>query len=297
MSDPSAPSAPPSSRRRPRASGDEAMIRSARRIKESFAAEERGLDAFDHLDVVVDRRLQGDEASGIDAELFSRLQIHLHERAAGVKEDQAVAGEALQNEALAAEEAGADLFREGDVHVRAACGTEKAVFLRDQFAAPLFQITDEDLARNGRRESDVTANVRRVAEERDEERLTREHSLAGAEQLAEETGTLRVRVEGRLELDAVLHIHHRARLGEDRFARIERYDHALQVIADELVVDYVRRHLSPRGGCERSVNGKAIGFRAERGGDPSRPRPQRTTIRGRSAPARSPRRSAHPRTC
>ena len=41
-------------------------------------------------------------------------------------------------------------------------------------------------------------------------------------------------VEGRRHLNAVLHEHHAAGFGHDGLAGIERDDHALQVIADEL---------------------------------------------------------------
>ena len=40
-----------------------------------FAAEERGLHAADELDVVVDRRLQRDEAAGVDAQRLARLEL------------------------------------------------------------------------------------------------------------------------------------------------------------------------------------------------------------------------------
>ena len=42
--------------------------------------------------------------------------------------------------------------------------------------------------------------------------------------------------------DAVLHVHHRAGLGDDGLAGVERHDDGLQVVADELVVDLVRGH-------------------------------------------------------
>ena len=47
-------------------------------------------------------------------------------------------------------------------------------------------------------------------------------------------------VEGAtINLDAVLHEHHRARLGDHGLARVERHDHGLEVVANQLVVDLV----------------------------------------------------------
>ena len=123
---PSIPSIPPSSRREPPARGAAAMMRSARREngsvwrmiaawsgeldeEQSFAAKQRGLHSRNGLDVVVDRWLERDEAARVDVEHLTRSEIHRVQRAAGMQEHEAVAGELLQDESLAAEETGTEL--------------------------------------------------------------------------------------------------------------------------------------------------------------------------------------------
>ena len=63
--------------------------------------------------------------------------------------------------------------------------------------------------------------------------------FAPCEQLAHHPAALLVGVERGVHHDPLLHEHHRARLGDHRLAGIERHDHRLKVVADELVVDLV----------------------------------------------------------
>ena len=105
--------------------------------EQALAAEERRLHPADELDVVVDRRLHRDQAAGVDAQRLARLELQLVQHAAGVDEGEAVALQALHDEALAAEQAGADLPLEGDADRDALGGAEERVLLADQLAAEL----------------------------------------------------------------------------------------------------------------------------------------------------------------
>src|SRR4029450_14019282 len=81
-----------------------------RREEEPFAAEERGLDAADHLNVVVHGRLQGDDAARVDPDELARRERALVDRPAGMNEGETVPFEPLHDEAFAAEEAPAELL-------------------------------------------------------------------------------------------------------------------------------------------------------------------------------------------
>ena len=60
--------------------------------EQPFATEDCGLDAPDELDVVLNARLEGDDAAGVDLEGLPRSELALHDRSAGVAEDEAVPG-------------------------------------------------------------------------------------------------------------------------------------------------------------------------------------------------------------
>ena len=85
----------------------------------------------------------------------------LDDRAAGVDEGEAVALELLQDEALAAEEAGAELLLEGDADRDPLRGAEEGVLLAEHLAAVLLEVERDDLAGVGRRERDLLARRRR----------------------------------------------------------------------------------------------------------------------------------------
>ena len=102
--------------------------------EQPLAAEEHGLQVARHLDVVVQGGREGDDAAGVDADGLA-LQLLLDDRAAGVDEGQAVALQALQDEALAAEQAGAEALGEGDADAGAQGGAQEGVLLAQQLAA------------------------------------------------------------------------------------------------------------------------------------------------------------------
>ena len=89
------------------------------------------------------------------------LSCELVQHAAGVDEGEAVALQALHDEALAAEQAGADLLLEGDADRDALGGAEERVLLADQLAAELLEVHRQDAAGVGRGEGDVLRCRRR----------------------------------------------------------------------------------------------------------------------------------------
>ena len=179
-----------------------------------FAAEERGLHPADELDVVVDRRLHRDQAAGVDAQRLARLELQLVQHAAGVDEREAVALQPLHDEALAAEQAGADLLLEGDADRDALGGAEERVLLADQLAAERLEVHRQDAARDrARRRRRAAMPPPVLVNTVMNSALTGQQALAGAEQRAHEAGLLRAAAvaEDGLHLDAGRHVHHRRR--------------------------------------------------------------------------------------
>ena len=76
--------------------------------RKTFAAEQRGFDFADDLNVVIDRRLKRDDTAGIDAEHFAGAEIPFENGAARVNERESVALESFRDESFAAEKSGAE---------------------------------------------------------------------------------------------------------------------------------------------------------------------------------------------
>ena len=160
-----------------------------------------------------------------------------------MQEHEPVAGQLLQDEAFTAEETGADALGECNRDIHAASATKEGVLLRDDRAAPFREVDRLDLPGERRREGHVPAHGRIVHEDGDEEGIAGEDALPGLEQAIHQLVSAASRhIEGRHHPDAVLHVHHGAGLGHDSLFRVEGHDDALQVVADELVVDFVGRH-------------------------------------------------------
>ncbi len=211
----------------------------------AFAAEEHGLEVAGHLDVVADTRREGDQASGVDSQGLT-LQMLLDDRAARVDEDLAVALQPLQDEPLAAEESGSETLLEGDADTGALGRTEKGVFLAKELAAVRGQIHRDDLAGIGRREGDMFLALSLIGEVSHEDGLTRQGSLAHAEQLVQRALVgHRPVTHMSLEVDAVFHVVHRARLGDHRLTGVELDLDDLHVVAVDLVVDFMALHWIP----------------------------------------------------
>jgi hypothetical protein len=103
--------------------------------EEALSAEQGGLDAAGDSDVVVYRGLEGDQASGVQAEALAGTELSSDDGAAGVDEGQAVAANALEDETLTAEQAHADSLLKGDVDLHPAGGAEEGRLLAEHLAA------------------------------------------------------------------------------------------------------------------------------------------------------------------
>ena len=86
------------------------------------------------------RRLQRDQAAGVDAQRLAGRERRLLQRAAGVDEHPAVALQALHDEALAAEQSDAEALVERDADGDTLGGAQERVLLADQLAAQLGQV-------------------------------------------------------------------------------------------------------------------------------------------------------------
>ena len=217
------------------------------RKEQALAAEQRGLDLADILDVEGGATGQRHKAAGIDPQQLACLQVATHDGAAGVYEGQAIAFEFLHDEALAAEKAHAELLLKGDAERDAAGGAREAVALADQLAAERAQIHRQDLAGVGGRKAQLADLARLVLVDRGEERFTGEQPLAGAHQLAEQpagtpTAAAAAIAEDRLERDAVLHEHQTAGLAHHGLARVEVDLDILHIMTFDPVIDHIHRH-------------------------------------------------------
>src|SRR5262245_8017766 len=233
-----------------------------RREEETLAAEERRLDAAHHLDVVAHRRLHTDEAAGVDAQDLARTQVALHERAAGVDEAPAVALQTLHDEALAAEQADAELALERDADRHTLGGDQERVLLADDLAAHLGQVRGHDLARDGGAEGDAALAAALVLEHGHEQRLAGQQALAGAHERAHDARLLLLRTvaEDGLHRDAVVHVHHAAGFGDDRFLRIQLDLDELHVVAEDLVIDLVHpSHVASSSSASRERQRASVG--------------------------------------
>ena len=122
---------------------------------------------------------------------------------------------------------------------------EEAVLLGEDRPTPVPQHERHDAPRIRCGEGHIGPARTAVAEERHEEGISGQHALPCPDELVEDRPAPGVGIEGGRHGDPLPHVHHRPGFGEDRLARVERHDHRLQVIADDLVVDFVRRHHLP----------------------------------------------------
>src|SRR5581483_536218 len=100
--------------------------RAGQRGKEQpFAAEQHRFQVARPLDVELDVLRERDDAAGVHAQPLAVVQLALDDAAAGVDEGHAVALELLQDEAFAAEEAGAEPLLEGDADPGAEGGAQE----------------------------------------------------------------------------------------------------------------------------------------------------------------------------
>jgi len=156
-------------------------------------------------------------------------------------EGQAIALQALQNEALATEEAGADTLAETDADPRAVGRAKKGILLADQLAAKPGKVHWHHGTGIGRSKGNPRAALALVGEMGEEQRFAGDHPLAHAPQLAEHTAR-RAIAHACFEAHAIGHVVHRAGLGDHRLAGIEDDLHALRGLSEDFVFEFVTGH-------------------------------------------------------
>lgn len=234
--------------------------------EEAFAAKEGVFDAAGELDVVVDVAFEGDDAASVDAEGFAGVEGAFHDGPAGVDDGEALAGEALHDEAFAAEETDAEFFLEGDADLDAAGGADEGVFLADDFAAVLVEEEGDHLAGVRGGEGDGLRGRGDVLEGGDEDGFTGEDAFSGGGDFAEEALVgLRGVAEDGVHFDAGFHVHHHAGFTDDGAAGVEGDLGVLHFAALDLVVD----GFGLLGGVCGEARRGSVGHRRRRGGERS----------------------------
>ena len=182
-------------------------------VENALAAEEHVFDARNAFDLHGAARVHGGEIAGVDDNGLTGLQVVFLHMAVKFAEDRACAGELLENEALAAEEARAELLLEEDRELDAGLAREEPALLHDQFSAG-GDLKGTDIAREARSKSDQTrAALGGVAVL--EHRLACKHAAEGLANAA---------ARGGLHLHVGAHPAHAAALGDHRFLRVQIAD-------------------------------------------------------------------------
>src|SRR3954465_511883 len=101
--------------------------------KKPFATEQRCLDPANELDVVVDGRLEPNDATCIDSENFAGRKDPFVECSTCMNEREAGPGKALHNETFAAERTNAEPLLKSDPDAHAFSRAQERIFLRDEF--------------------------------------------------------------------------------------------------------------------------------------------------------------------
>jgi hypothetical protein len=180
--------------------------------EEALAAEQALRHAALHLHLVAHGRFDHDHAARIHDQPLPRCEVEVEEVPAAVEPDRPLTPQPLQEEPLAtAVEAHAELLREGALDVDLAEMAEVRVLLADDLAVELVLA---DRAGERAREPDGSGCVRPVV--RHEEALAREQ--LALQPAAEPAGHLH------LHRDVARDERHRARLGRQLLARLERDD-------------------------------------------------------------------------
>jgi hypothetical protein len=194
-------------------------------------------------------------AAGVDMQLLAGGQFPLDDCAAAVHEHPAVAFQFLHDEALAAEDADADLLLEMDADGDPLCGAQEGVALGDQLAAHVSQPERQDRPRIGRREGDPGLPASLLGEYGHEQALAGQQPFAGRGELPEEALVGRRAVtEHGVDADRSGFEHHRAGFRDRALAGVEFDLHELHFVALDLVVDLVVDAGSALSGAQDAWN-------------------------------------------
>ena len=104
-------------------------------VEDALAAEHHVLESRDRLDVHGAGGVHGRQVTGVHHQGLAGVQVVLHDMAVKLGEGHAPAGEFLHDEALAAEEAGAQLLLEKDGQLDALLAGQEAALLHHQLPA------------------------------------------------------------------------------------------------------------------------------------------------------------------
>src|SRR5487761_1663063 len=184
--------------------------------EDAVAAEDLVLDAFDGGDVEPDGVLEEPDMAGVNLELLARAQVVGDHLAAQLAPHPALAADALQPEAVAAEDTGAEALLEADGHLDAVGPGHERVPVAEELHPRLrLHVEREDLPRELGGEGD---HARRPlgGVVGHEERATAHGALEDAADAATTTVLRR-----RVHLDARGHPRQLAGLREDRLAGVE----------------------------------------------------------------------------
>ena len=181
--------------------------------------------------------LEHADMAGVDQQPLARREIALDEFARQVEPDDAGAGHLLQDEAVAAEEAGAHALLPGELQRHRFLRDEERLLAADQRLAGLQQRRD-DRSGEARREGDVAGAA--GGEVSDEERAAAEGALQPGEEAAAGVGVHR---------HLVVHPRHGVGLAVDRLAGRKVDRHRLHHGSGNLVLH--RSSSNDRGGVQR----------------------------------------------
>src|ERR1700722_2784301 len=181
--------------------------------EQAFAAEQDVLEALHHLDVEADGRLEHADMAGMDEQAFAGRQIALDHFAGKIEPDDARAGDLLQDEAVAAKEAGAQALLPGKLKRHRFLRDEERLLATDERLAGL-QLRGHQGTGKARGEGDMAGAG--GGEIGDEERAAGERALEAGEEAA---------AGMRVHLDRVVHPGHGVGLAVDRLAgaQIDRH--------------------------------------------------------------------------
>ena len=180
------------------------------------------------------------DATRVHPQHLARAEVALVNRPAGMEKRPAIALQTLHDEAFTAKQPDADLLVERDADAHALGRAQERVLLGDQFAADLGQVDRNDFPGIRRAERHAFLAGAVILENGHEERFAREQAFARADECVEKSAALlRTVPEDRFHLDAVVHVHHAASLGDGGLQGIQFHFDVLHVVAVNFVIHFV----------------------------------------------------------
>src|SRR5262245_22267478 len=211
-----------------------------RRKKHALAAEYRGFDSTDILDVVFDCGLQCNKTARVDAKHLARFESFFDQHPAGVDECPPVTLQALHNEPFTTEEPRAEAFLKRDADADTLGGHQERIPLRNQFPSNFGEFDRHDSPGIRSRERDPLLALSGVHENRHEQGLTDEEALPGAEKRVHKTRALLGTIaKYGFHADTIFHVKHSAGLRYGRLTRIQLDFDKLYVFTEHFVIHFM----------------------------------------------------------